>query len=52
MSKSELETIINQAWDKKEEVNKNSDKKIIDAILSANVPAIFPGKDLFKSSLE
>ena len=32
MSKSELETIINQAWDKKEEINKNSDKKIIDAI--------------------
>ena len=32
MSKSELETIINQAWDKKEEVNKDSDKKIIDAI--------------------
>ena len=32
MSKNELETIINQAWDKKEEVNKNSDKKIIDAI--------------------
>ena len=27
-----LETIIDQAWDKKEEVNKNSDKKIIDAI--------------------
>jgi len=32
MNKSELETIINQAWDKKEEINKNSDKKIIDAI--------------------
>jgi len=32
MNKSELETIINQAWDKKEEVNKNSDKKIINAI--------------------
>ena len=32
MSKNELEIIINQAWDKKEEVNKNSDKKIIDAI--------------------
>jgi 2,3,4,5-tetrahydropyridine-2-carboxylate N-succinyltransferase len=32
MSKNELETIINQAWDKKEEINKNSDKKIIDAI--------------------
>ena len=32
MNKNELETIINQAWDKKEEVNKNSDKKIIDAI--------------------
>ena len=32
MSKNELETIIDQAWDKKEEVNKNSDKKIIDAI--------------------
>ena len=32
MSKNELETIINQAWDKKEEINKNSDKKIIDTI--------------------
>jgi 2,3,4,5-tetrahydropyridine-2-carboxylate N-succinyltransferase len=32
MSKNELETIINQAWDKKEEVSKNSDKEIIDAI--------------------
>jgi 2,3,4,5-tetrahydropyridine-2-carboxylate N-succinyltransferase len=32
MSKNELETIINQAWDKKEAINKNSDKKIIDAI--------------------
>ncbi|MDB9760783.1 2,3,4,5-tetrahydropyridine-2,6-dicarboxylate N-succinyltransferase [Pelagibacteraceae bacterium] len=32
MSKNELETTINQAWDKKEEINKNSDKKIIDAI--------------------
>ena len=32
MNKNELETIINQAWDKKEEINKNSDKKIIDAI--------------------
>ena len=32
MSKNELETIIDQAWDKKEEVNENSDKKIIDAI--------------------
>jgi 2,3,4,5-tetrahydropyridine-2-carboxylate N-succinyltransferase len=35
MSKNEIETIINQAWDKKEEVNKNSDKKIIDAINQA-----------------
>ena len=26
MNKNELETIINQAWDKKEEVNKNSEK--------------------------
>jgi len=32
MSKNELEAIINKAWDKKEEINKNSDKKIIDAI--------------------
>ena len=32
MSKNELETIIDQAWNKKEEVNKNSDKKIINAI--------------------
>ena len=32
MSKSELEKIINQAWDEKEKVNKNSDKRIIDAI--------------------
>jgi len=32
MNKSELEAIIDQAWDKKEEINKNSDKKIIDAI--------------------
>ena len=32
MSKNEVETIIDQAWEKKEEVNKNSDKKIIDAI--------------------
>jgi len=32
MSKIDLETIINQAWDKKEEINKNSDKKIIDTI--------------------
>ena len=32
MNKNELEIIINQAWDKKEEVNKHSDKKIIDAI--------------------
>ncbi len=34
MSKNELETIINQAWDKKEAINKNSDKKIIDAIVT------------------
>ena len=32
MNKNELEKIINEAWDKKEEINKNSDKKIIDAI--------------------
>jgi 2,3,4,5-tetrahydropyridine-2-carboxylate N-succinyltransferase len=32
MSKNELEAIINQAWEKKEEINKNSEKKIIDAI--------------------
>ena len=32
MNKSELEAIIDQAWDKKEEVNISSDKKIIDAI--------------------
>tara|TARA_B110001452_G_scaffold160370_1_gene133465 strand:- start:830 stop:1666 length:837 start_codon:yes stop_codon:yes gene_type:complete len=32
MNKNELEIIINEAWDKKEEINKNSDKKIIDAI--------------------
>ena len=32
MNKSELEIIINQAWNKKEEINKNSDKKIIEAI--------------------
>ena len=32
MNKNELEKIIDQAWDKKEEVNKNSDKKIIGAI--------------------
>ena len=32
MIKNELETIINQAWDTKEGINKNSDKKIIDAI--------------------
>ena len=32
MEKNELEIIINQAWGKKEEINKNSDKKIIDAI--------------------
>ena len=32
MIKNELETIINQAWDKREEINKDSDKKIIDAI--------------------
>ena len=35
MNKNELETIINQAWEKKEEVNKHSDKKIIDAINQA-----------------
>ena len=32
MNKNELEKIINQAWDKKEEINKDSDKEIIDAI--------------------
>ena len=32
MSKNELEKIINETWDRKEEINKNSDKKIIDAI--------------------
>ena len=32
MNKNELEKIINQAWDKKEKINKNSDKEIIDAI--------------------
>jgi 2,3,4,5-tetrahydropyridine-2-carboxylate N-succinyltransferase len=32
MNKNELEKIINQAWNKKEEINKDSDKKIIDAI--------------------
>ena len=32
MNKNELEKIIKQAWDKKEKINKNSDKEIIDAI--------------------
>ena len=32
MSKNDSETIINQAWDDKEKINKNSDKKIIDVI--------------------
>jgi len=32
MNKNEIETIINEAWNKKEEINKNSDKKIINAI--------------------
>ena len=32
MNKNELEKTINQAWDKKEKINKNSDKEIIDAI--------------------
>ena len=32
MNNIELEKIIDQAWDKKEEVDKNSEKKIIDAI--------------------
>ena len=32
MNKNELEAVIDQAWNKKEEINKNSDKKIIDAI--------------------
>jgi len=32
MNKNKLETIINQAWEKKEEINKNSDKEIINAI--------------------
>ena len=32
MNKNDLETIINKAWDVKEEINKNSDKKIVDAI--------------------
>ena len=32
MNKNELETIIDKAWDKKEEINKSSDRKIIDAI--------------------
>ena len=35
MNKNELEKIISQAWEKKEEVNKNSDKNIIDAINQA-----------------
>ena len=32
MNKNEIEIIINEAWNKKEEINKNSDKKIIDVI--------------------
>ena len=32
MNKNEIEEIINQAWEKKEEINKNSNKVIIDAI--------------------
>jgi len=32
MNKNDLEIIINKAWDVKEEINKNSDKKIVDAI--------------------
>tara|TARA_B110000881_G_scaffold113099_1_gene99347 strand:- start:135 stop:971 length:837 start_codon:yes stop_codon:yes gene_type:complete len=32
MNKNEIEKIINEAWNKKEEINKNSDKKIIDVI--------------------
>jgi 2,3,4,5-tetrahydropyridine-2-carboxylate N-succinyltransferase len=32
MNKNYLEIIINKAWDVKEEINKNSDKKIVDAI--------------------
>ena len=32
MNKNEIEKIINEAWNKKEEINKNSNKKIIDVI--------------------
>jgi len=32
MNKNEIEKIIDEAWNKKENINKNSDKKIIDAI--------------------
>ena len=32
MNKNEIKKIINEAWNKKEEINKNSDKKIIDVI--------------------
>jgi len=32
MKKKEIKKIINEAWNKKEEINKNSDKKIIDVI--------------------
>jgi 2,3,4,5-tetrahydropyridine-2,6-dicarboxylate N-succinyltransferase len=32
MNNNEVEKIIEEAWDKKEQINKNSDKKIIDTI--------------------
>ena len=32
MNKNEIKKIINEAWNKKEEINKNSNKKIIDVI--------------------
>ena len=32
MNNKEIEKIIEEAWNKKEQINKNSDQKIIDAI--------------------
>ena len=32
MNNKEIEKIIEEAWNKKEQINKNSDQKIIDVI--------------------
>ncbi len=43
MNNNEVEKIIEEAWGKKEQINKNSDKKIID-IINQSIKDLDSGK--------